>query len=65
MSEKQIHDIEAVGHEHEDNGNFDRSWRDEEWNMATGDRKLSVAAQEVAVDEKVDLSMRVRFDTMC
>lgn len=33
----------------EENGNFDRSWRQEKWE---GDRSLSVAAQDVAVDEK-------------
>ena len=44
--EKRVIDIE---HEVvEGNGNFDRSWRDEQW----GDRKLSVAAEEVAKDEK-------------
>ena len=32
----------------EDNGNFDRSWRDENW----GGRALSVAAQETTEDEK-------------
>lgn len=32
----------------EANGNFDRSWRDEQW----GDRNLSVAAQDFAKDEK-------------
>jgi hypothetical protein len=47
--EKRALDIE---HEAADaNGNFDRSWRDEQW----GDRKLSVAAEEVSRDEK-DLS---------
>ena len=44
MSEKQTHDISHV----EANGNFDRSWRDEKW----GDRSLSVAAQDVASQEK-------------
>jgi hypothetical protein len=44
--EKRTIDIEHVASE--DNGNFDRSWRDEQW----GDRKLSVAAQETAKDEK-------------
>ena len=44
--EKKVMDIE---HEAMDNnGNFDRSWRDEMW----GDRKLSVAAEETAKDEK-------------
>ncbi|KEF58742.1 uncharacterized protein A1O9_06668 [Exophiala aquamarina CBS 119918] len=32
----------------EANGNFDRSWREEQW----GDRKLSVAAHDYARDEK-------------
>lgn len=32
----------------ENNGNFDRSWREENW----GDRKLSVAAEDVVTDEK-------------
>jgi MFS transporter, SP family, general alpha glucoside:H+ symporter len=45
----QTIDIEHAG---EHNGNFDRDWRDENWAMATGNRKLSVAAQEVAYDEK-------------
>jgi hypothetical protein len=44
MSEKQTHDISHV----EANGNFDRSWRDEKW----GNRSLSVAAQDVASQEK-------------
>jgi MFS transporter, SP family, general alpha glucoside:H+ symporter len=44
MSEKQSQDIGHV----EANGNFDRSWRDEKW----GDRSLSVAAQDVASQEK-------------
>lgn len=30
------------------NGNFDRSWRDEQWDS----RKLSVAAHDVAMEEK-------------
>jgi len=37
----------------EANGNFDRSWRDEQW----GDRKLSVAAHDFAQDEK-DMTIR-------
>jgi hypothetical protein len=32
----------------EDNGNFDRSWRDEQW----GQKSLSSEAHEVAIDEK-------------
>ena len=63
MSEKGQHlDIESA--QHENNGNFDRSWRDEEWNMASGNRKLSVAAQEVALDEKV-CSSGSRHDSEC
>ncbi len=44
MSEKEIREISHV----EANGNFDRSWRDEQWN----DRTLSIAAQEITVEEK-------------
>lgn len=33
---------------YEENGNFDRTWRDEKW----GERTLSVAAQGTANDEK-------------
>lgn len=48
MSEKvhqdEIRDISS----NEENGNFDRSWREEKW----GDRKLSVAAEDTANDEK-------------
>lgn len=44
MAEK-THDI---AHVDEPNGNFDRSWREQQF----GDRKLSVLAQDVAVDEK-------------
>lgn len=43
--------IQQTTHENittEDNGNFDRSWREENW----GDRKLSVAAEDVVTDEK-------------
>ncbi len=47
-------DIESASSE--GNGNFDRSWRDEPWNLASGERKLSVAAQEVYLDEK-DMSI--------
>lgn len=31
-----------------DNGNFDRSWRDEKW----GQKSLTTEAQDVTVDEK-------------
>ena len=44
MSEKEIHEYSDV----EANGNFDRSWRDEKWDG----RALSVAAQEISVEEK-------------
>lgn len=46
MSEKiqQITHTEA-GH---GNGNFDRSWRDEQW----GNRKLTTAAEDTAHNEK-------------
>jgi hypothetical protein len=44
MAEKQYVDSAHI----EANGNFDRSWRDEKW----GDRQLSVAAQDVAMEEK-------------
>lgn len=43
--EKNISDISHV----EANGNFDRSWRDEDWG---NNRNLSVAAEVVAVKEK-------------
>jgi SP family general alpha glucoside:H+ symporter-like MFS transporter len=32
----------------EDNGNFDRSWREEKW----GERSLGLEAQQVYIDEK-------------
>lgn len=44
MAEKQYVDSAHI----EANGNFDRSWRDEKW----GDRQLSVAARDVAMEEK-------------
>lgn len=44
MSEKAIRELNHV----EAGNNFDRSWRDENW----GDRKLSIAAQDEAHDEK-------------
>lgn len=44
MSEK----IHSVSHMEAANGNFDRSWRDENW----GDRKLTHAAEDTAHDEK-------------
>lgn len=45
MSEK-VQIVES--HLEAGNGNFDRSWRDENW----GDRKLSAAAEDTAHDEK-------------
>lgn len=50
MDEKHIQHIDVSN---EENGNFDRSWRDEKW----GDRSLSVAAQDTARDEK-DMTLR-------
>jgi hypothetical protein len=44
--EKKGIDIEHVAGDN--NANFDRSWRDEVW----GERKLSIAAEETAKDEK-------------
>ncbi|KAK5087458.1 hypothetical protein LTR70_009195 [Exophiala xenobiotica] len=46
MSEKQQMEGD-VGHV-EANGNFERSWREEKW----GNRRLSVIAQDVALEEK-------------
>lgn len=46
MSEKFQH--ETIDVAAADNGNFDRSWRDEKW----GERALSVAAQDTAAEEK-------------
>lgn len=40
------HDFVEVANE--DNGNFDRSWRNEKW----GERKLSVTAEDNVRDEK-------------
>lgn len=47
--EKGHKDEKAVQVETEDNGNFDRSWRDETW---FGGRALSVAAAQNDEDEK-------------
>lgn len=44
---------QEITHVDEPNGNFDRSWRDQEF----GDRKLSVLAQDVVMDER-DMSIR-------
>lgn len=44
----------------EANGNFDRSWRDEEWG---NDRKLSVTAQIITTNEKDMTIWQVRFST--
>ena len=49
MAEKSL----EISHVDEANGNFDRTWRDEQW----GDRKLSVAAQDFGRDEK-DMTVR-------
>ena len=49
MAEK----TQEINHAEESNGNFDRTWREEQW----GQRSLSVAAQEVVRDEK-DMSIR-------
>lgn len=42
----KAYDVESAAAE--PNDNFDRSWRDEAW----GNRKLSVAAEDTAHDEK-------------
>ena len=44
---------DAIIHTEDPNGNFDRSWREEQW----GDKKLSVAAQDFTRDEK-DMTIR-------
>jgi hypothetical protein len=44
MAEKNVTDVGHV----EANGNFDRAWRDEK----IGDQRLSVVAQDRAIDEK-------------
>lgn len=44
MTEK----ITMVGTAHVENGNFDRSWRDEKW----GDASLAATAQDMTNDEK-------------
>jgi hypothetical protein len=44
MAEKHVTDVGHV----EANGNFDRAWRDEK----IGDQRLSVVAQDRAIDEK-------------
>ena len=46
MAEKS--GVDAIVHTEDPNGNFDRSWREERW----GDKKLSVAAQDVTNEEK-------------
>lgn len=49
MDEKKIYATQDhVDVSSEENGNFDRSWRDERW----GDRALSVAAQDTSTEEK-------------
>lgn len=53
----QIDIIDTAAISDEENGNFDRSWRDEKW----GDRKLSAAAQEVAQsDENMSIREAIR-----
>ena len=56
MAEKDIHILDAS--HLEANGNFDRSWRDEQW----GGRNLSVAAHDVAMEEK-DMTVRQAIRT--
>lgn len=46
MDTKKISEDHVV--HYEDNGNFDRSWRDEKW----GQKSLTTEAQDVTVDEK-------------
>ena len=47
MDEKIAPQVERVSSS-EENGNFDRSWRDEKW----GEQRLSVAAQDTSNEEK-------------
>lgn len=50
--------IHTTASSDEENGNFDRSWRDEKW----GDRKLSEAAQDVAnSDENMSIREAIRY----
>lgn len=50
--------VHSVASNDEENGNFDRSWRDEQW----GDRKLSQAAQNVAEsDEHMTIQEAIRY----
>ena len=51
MSEKVIHETDHIAAE--ENGNFERDWREEKW----ADRKLSVVAQEAVFTEK-DMTVR-------
>jgi MFS transporter, SP family, general alpha glucoside:H+ symporter len=48
MSEK----VQDITHVDEPNGNFDRTWREEQW----GEKRLSVAAQDYSAEEK-DMSI--------
>lgn len=45
IKESGIHHASTI---EEANGNFDRSWRDEQW----GEKTLNAEAQEVYIDEK-------------
>lgn len=53
LEKSQVGIVDTTTPNDEENGNFDRSWRDEKW----GDRKLSVAAQEVSQSD-TDMSIR-------
>jgi hypothetical protein len=55
MAEKNA--VADIGHV-EANGNFDRSWRDEK----VGERRLSVAAQDQAMEEK-EMTIRQALKT--
>ena len=48
MATKKIQH-ETVEFASEDNGNFDRSWREEKWHS---DKSLATAAEDTANDEK-------------
>ncbi len=48
MEETKETDHPHVSYLEVDNGNFDRSWRDEKW----GEKSLNDEAQEIYVDEK-------------
>lgn len=58
LEKTQLNVIDQSRVEHEENGNFDRSWREEKW----GDRKLSAAAQEVAhADQELSIRDAVKY----